>query len=100
MTPEQFAYWLQGFSEINQDTPTPQQWKVIKDHLGLVFNKVTPNYDSRQNEAKLPSPNPLEDWRRKMDEDMKRTAREGQGTIRGPFCGVAQDQGFSFGEGL
>lgn len=44
MTPEQFTYWLQGYTELNGSQPTPEQWKIIKDHLQLVFNKVTPNY--------------------------------------------------------
>lgn len=43
MTPEQFAYWLQGFTELTQgQTPDPVQWKSICKHLGTVFNKVTP----------------------------------------------------------
>lgn len=43
MTPEQFAYWLQGFAEMNGDKlPTYEQWKMIKEHLGIVFRKVTP----------------------------------------------------------
>ena len=42
MTPEQFAYWLQGFAEINDVAPTEDQWKIICDHLKLVFKKVTP----------------------------------------------------------
>jgi len=44
MTTEQFAYWLQGYVEITNSEPTKEQWKIIKDHLQLVFNKVTPNY--------------------------------------------------------
>lgn len=43
MTTEQFAYWLQGYSEICGKTPTKEQWVIIQDHLGEVFNKVTPN---------------------------------------------------------
>ena len=43
MTPEQFAYWLQGFAEISQKAPTEKEWTVIKDHLQLVFKKETPN---------------------------------------------------------
>lgn len=43
MTPENFTYWLQGFSEICGQTPSKEQWEIIKDHLNLVFNKVTPN---------------------------------------------------------
>jgi hypothetical protein len=43
MTAEQFAYWMQGFSELTGDeTPTPAQWKMMKEHLATVFVKVTP----------------------------------------------------------
>jgi hypothetical protein len=43
MTPEQFAYWLQGFVELgNSAAPTPEQWKSIREHLDTVFKKVTP----------------------------------------------------------
>lgn len=43
MTPEQFAYWLQGFAEMAPNThPTPEQWAMIKSHLATVFHKVTP----------------------------------------------------------
>lgn len=45
MSPEQFTYWLQGFAEIQSNPPTKEQWKIIKDHLALVFTKVTPKYD-------------------------------------------------------
>lgn len=45
MTPEQFAYWLQGFAEMSAETPpTPEQWECIKAHLGSVFKKTTPTY--------------------------------------------------------
>lgn len=50
MTPEQFCYWLQGFAEITQNGknfgngPQPHEWKIIVDHLQLVFKKETPNY--------------------------------------------------------
>lgn len=37
MTPEQFAYWLQGFAEVTQRAPTEQEWKIIKDHLATVI---------------------------------------------------------------
>lgn len=42
MEPLQFAYWLQGFSELNDEPPTPEQWQSIKEHLATVFKKVTP----------------------------------------------------------
>lgn len=49
MTPEQFAYWLQGCSELNpsMEAPSPEQWKVIKDHLATVFIKVTPPFPQK-----------------------------------------------------
>lgn len=40
MTPENFTYWLQGYSEICGQAPSEKQWEIIKDHLNLVFNKV------------------------------------------------------------
>lgn len=44
MTERDFAYWLQGFFEIaNPEIMTKEQIQIIKDHLDLVFDKVTPN---------------------------------------------------------
>lgn len=43
MTPEQFCYWLQGFAELTQDAPTPEQWRAIREHVATVFKKVTPS---------------------------------------------------------
>lgn len=42
MTAQEFCYWLQGFCELGGTPPTPEQWRSIRDHLALVFNKVTP----------------------------------------------------------
>lgn len=43
---ERFAYWLQGYVEVTGgEYPTPEQWEIVKDHLSLVFNKVTPVRD-------------------------------------------------------
>ncbi len=39
MTPEQFCYWLNGYSEAAGDAPDGEQWKMIRAHLQLVFNK-------------------------------------------------------------
>jgi hypothetical protein len=44
MTPEQFTYWLQGFTETHEGPPTKEQWKIIRDHLQTVFKKETPTY--------------------------------------------------------
>ena len=41
MTSQEFTYWLQGYAELGGDAPTKEQWNIIKEHLGLVFNKVT-----------------------------------------------------------
>lgn len=44
MTAEQFAYWLKGFTELNDAAmPTEAQWLSINDHLKAVFWKVTPD---------------------------------------------------------
>ncbi len=42
MDAQQFTYWLQGFSELNDGPPTEAQWQSIRDHLAIVFTKVTP----------------------------------------------------------
>lgn len=42
MTAEQFTLWLQGFAELNPTPPTAAQWQSIREHLGTVFDKVTP----------------------------------------------------------
>jgi hypothetical protein len=48
MTPEQFTYWLQGYFEISNATElNKEQTKVIKDHLSLLFDKVTPIYTNK-----------------------------------------------------
>lgn len=43
MDAQQFAYWLQGFAELNEAAPSPEQWKSIREHLATVFVKVTPS---------------------------------------------------------
>lgn len=37
MTSRDFVYWLQGFAELQDTTPSPKQWRIIRDHLNLVF---------------------------------------------------------------
>jgi hypothetical protein len=53
-----FAYWLQGFFEVsNAKTLDKEQVQIIKDHLDLVFNKVTPNRNeesSKSNDLNIP----------------------------------------------
>lgn len=44
MSEKDFAYWLQGFFEIeNPKKLDERQTQMIKDHLKLVFKKETPN---------------------------------------------------------
>lgn len=43
MTPEQFAYWMRGFSELNSAPPTEEQWRLIRERLMTVFAKPMPN---------------------------------------------------------
>ena len=47
MTTEQFVYWLQGYFELSgAKTLNEEQVKIVKDHIALVLNKVTPRYDT------------------------------------------------------
>ena len=43
MTAQEFVYWLQGYLELGNPTRLDStQVEQIKDHLKLVFEKVTP----------------------------------------------------------
>lgn len=56
MEPRDFCYWLQGWLEIQKPTTiTPEQVQEIKNHLDLVFKKVTPNLGGS---PRLPFPFP------------------------------------------
>ena len=45
-----FCYWLQGYFELSESKMlSSRQVQIIKDHLALVFNKVTP--DRKENNA-------------------------------------------------
>lgn len=58
MNSEQFAFWLQGFFELtDSNNLTASQVKMIKEHLGLVFSKVTPPLQK----SELPPPLPKVD---------------------------------------
>lgn len=46
MSPENFCYWLQGYFEIGkEETLTKEQVEEIKNHLHLVFLKLTPTVE-------------------------------------------------------
>lgn len=43
MTERDFCFWLQGFLELTPGAaPTVEQTQAIREHLALVFKKVTP----------------------------------------------------------
>lgn len=45
MNSTEFTYQLQGFFELSESKElNEKQVQIIKDHLNLVFNKVTPDY--------------------------------------------------------
>lgn len=48
MTEREFAYWLQGFAELNEVPPSAEQWQSIREHLATVFQKVTPPLSPRE----------------------------------------------------
>jgi len=44
MLSTEFTFWLQGYFEISDSNNlSPQQVQIIRDHLALVFEKVTPD---------------------------------------------------------
>jgi len=44
VTPENFCYWLQGYLELSEKGGlSSQQVKVVREHLALVMQKVTPS---------------------------------------------------------
>ncbi len=51
MKSTEFAYWLQGFFELSEPNKalTPEQVKVIKNHLKLVFlHEIDPSYSDNK----------------------------------------------------
>lgn len=67
MTPEQFCYWLQGRAEMHPNNPpSAEEWKMIVEHLQLVFQKVAPKADQK------PLHEPLQDYVKRM-QDQNRT---------------------------
>lgn len=92
MTPEQFAYWMQGFVELNGGVqPTVAQWASIVSHLKTVFHKVTPQVAAQEKQ-----PDPLADVirRQKEAEDRARTMKIGDPHLFGKI--EAQPQMPSF----
>lgn len=56
MEAEAFCYWLQGFFELQHPFQlSNKQVTIIKDHLDLVFQKVTPDRSKTVNEIDIQS---------------------------------------------
>jgi hypothetical protein len=55
MTSRDFAYWLQGFFEISGATEvTPDQLKVIRNHLNMVFkHEIDPSHGNAEHQKTL-----------------------------------------------
>lgn len=55
MTSRDFAYWMQGFFEISEtDNVTPEQVRVIKKHLNMVFiHDIDPSMGDKEHQDKL-----------------------------------------------
>lgn len=59
MTSRDFAYWLQGFFELNSKNSSAQtldqhQTKMVKDHLNLVFaHEIDPSFGNEDERSEL-----------------------------------------------
>lgn len=87
MTPEAFAYWLQGFAELNPslEQPSPEQWKSISEHLKTVFVKVTPEIKVAPFKIEWPADTiPADTTPSDIAESIRKALRDAQ---RIPYCG-------------
>lgn len=70
MTPENFCYWLQGLFEVGKPKVlTEEQVEEIRNHLALVFHKVTPDLTVSFDTTKFMEELPL------IKEEIKRETR-------------------------
>ncbi len=55
MTSRDFAFWLQGFFEVQKPTEiTPEQTQMIKNHLNLVFkHEIDPSMGDAKHQHEL-----------------------------------------------
>ena len=62
MTARDFCYWMQGFFEISESAKTktediaitPEQAKIIKNHLAMVFqHEIDPSFGGPEKQAAL-----------------------------------------------
>ena len=51
MEQETFIVWLKGYVDLAEPTEVNErEWQIIKDHLQLVFTKVTPSYEDEDDD--------------------------------------------------
>lgn len=97
MTERDFCYWLQGLTELTSgQTPNPAQWKSIKEHLDLVFRKVTPEVGNVEVKIDVNTKNAqksIDDLKKAYD-DLAKVAKEGGSTPFWPnFSPIWLDEG-------
>lgn len=73
MTPEQFAYWFQGFAELSPTPPTQEQWDSMRAHVATVFKKVTPEVKVTFPPADFSRTKPLD-----VEDAIRRAVRDSQ----------------------
>lgn len=62
LAPDQFCFWLQGFFELTDSNElSEKQIKIIKEHLELVFKKVTKTNLTTTTTFPVSLPNGLDD---------------------------------------
>jgi hypothetical protein len=73
MTSRDFAYWLQGFFEINEpQTINKQQVEIIKNHLNLVFkHEIDPSLNEGKTKEEVKELHDIHDGKKKLSDFIK-----------------------------
>lgn len=50
MKPEAFITWISGYIDLTNKVPSGVQWDIIREHLQLVFVKITSDRSANENE--------------------------------------------------
>lgn len=64
LTPRQFAYWLQGYFELSEETPSlnSTQTELIRETLNGVFIHIDATFPEQISPALDKAHNKKEDW--------------------------------------
>lgn len=90
MTPEQFCFRFQGYLETeNPKNIDEMKTQIIKDHLQLVFKKVTPTYPSQP--FIVPNFPPNDQWVFPTP-----TICSTEASTERKFCSKAEEDAFQF----